>query len=142
MWVIIATIVGGILLDIQIAEAYKVEVQDVIVVQEPKEVRLLVVTDWTPERIKEEIRTVFPEQPELAIAIFKCESGLVPTAKGPTQDYGVAQVHSPTWDREAKRLGHTNYRTSVRENLKMARHIYDDAGGSFTPWVCYTKKMY
>ena len=141
-WLIMGLVVGSIFLNIQIAEAYKVEVEAVTTIVEPKEVQFIVVTNWNEERIKKEIRDTFPEQPELAIAVFRCESGLVPTAKGPTSDYGIAQVHAPSWDKEAKRLGHTNYRTDVRDNLKMARHIYDNAGKKFTPWVCFTKKMY
>ena len=137
--------VGCILLDTKIAEAHKIVEIETVLAAPPREVQLVVVPtkiDWTKDRVAEEIRTVFPEQPELAIAVFKCESGLIPTAKGPTSDFGIAQIHSPSWDREAKRLGYGEYKTDVKHNLKMARHIYDNAGGTFRDWVCYTRKMY
>ena len=96
---------------------------------------------YSKERIKEIIKETFPEQPQLALAVFSCESGLNPKAVGPTNDYGLAQIHSPSWDKRAKALGYHNYKTDVKENLAMARHIYNDAGKTFNPWVCYTHKM-
>ena len=121
----------------------KVEgVQAVTVMEEPKEVELIVVVDWTPARVAQEVRTTFPEAPELAVAVAKCESGLKPHAQGPTSDYGVMQIHAPSWDKKAKQLGYENYKTDVKDNLAMARYIFDGAGGQFTDWVCYTKGMY
>lgn len=108
-------------------------------VEQPQEVPLEVIISWTPERIKQEIRTTFPEAPELAIAIFKCESGLVPTASSPTSDHGVTQINAPTWDKRAKQLGYNEYKTDVKQNLAMARHVYEEAGNSFRPWVCARK---
>lgn len=49
-----------------------------------------------------------------------------------------AQIHSPAHDADAKRLGLGDYRTNVESCVKMARVIYDDAGG-FTPWTEYHK---
>lgn len=141
--------IGGILIDIQIAEAYKnVEVENLVTVTEPREVAIEVVIDWTPERIAKEIRDTFPEAPETAVKIAKCESGLVPTVQshhrqsyGQERSFGIMQIHAPDWEDDAIRLGYKNYRTDVRENLKMARYIYEKAGNSFQPWSCYSKKM-
>jgi len=116
----------------QIAEAYV----------EPREVRIEVRVNWTEERIEQEIRSVFHEDPDIAVRIAKCESGLRIDAKGPTQDYGLMQIHAPFWDAVARELGYHNYRTEVQDNLKMARYIYDNAGKKWTDWVCYNKKMY
>lgn len=109
--------------------------------EEPEVVQIEVIINWTRERIEKEIRDTFPENPELALAIFECESGLVPTAVGPTNDYGIAQIHSPSWDKKAKQLGYDNYKTDVQDNLAMARYLYE-ARGNFDDWVCYTKGMY
>lgn len=82
------------------------------------------------------IREAFPEDPEVALLVVQCESGFNQNAKGPTDDHGVFQVHRPTWDATAKELG-LDYINSVRDNIKMARHIYEAAGDSFQPWVCW-----
>ena len=93
---------------------------------------------WTPERIEEEIRTVFWEEPDLAVAIAKCESQLNPNAintanKNGTVDRGLMQLNSvhdlsgiDVWD--------------VQDNLAFARKLYNSEG--FIPWVCFTKKLY
>lgn len=137
---VLVGIVMGILVQVSIDSATPVYAVNEIV-EEEEVIEIEVVIDWTKERIEKEIRATFPEDPETAIAIFKCESGLRPDAKGPTSDYGVAQIHQPSWDKVAKRLGHEDYQTDVRDNLAMARHIYDNAGKKWTDWVCYTRKM-
>jgi len=133
-------IVTGLFADV-LSKPYVQEVQAATIEEEPKEVRLEIVIDWTPERIEKEIRTLFPEEPNTAVAIFKCESGLIATAKGPTSDYGIAQIHAPSWDYKAIQLGYGDYKTDIEDNLKMARYIYDGRG-NFNDWVCYTKGMH
>lgn len=105
--------------------------------------------DWTRERIEEEIRNTFPEAPNTAVAIAKCESGLKADIQSHhvlngerEQSFGVFQVHSPSWHRLAMKLGYEDYRTDPGDNIKMARYIYDNAGKSFRDWTCYTKGMY
>lgn len=105
-------------------------------------------TYWTEERIEEAIRATFPETPNTAVAIAKCESGLNPTQQsyhqlsyGREQSFGIFQIHAPDHNATALRLGLPNYRTDVEENLKMARYIYDDRG-NWTAWTCYTKGLY
>lgn len=131
-------IVTGLVVDI-LSQPYVVEVEASTIKEEPREVQIEVIIDWTPERIEQEIRTMFPEEPNTAVAVFRCESNLKPTAVGPTQDYGLTQIHAPSWDKKAKALGFEDYKTDVQDNLKMARYIYDSAGGRFTDWVCYHK---
>ena len=147
VWVIMAAIVGGILIDIKIAEAYKVEVQEIIVVAEKKEVRIEVVYN-SKESIERHIRDVFPEAPNIAVAIAKCESGLVPNIQshhilsyGREQSFGVFQIHAKDWDGKAKALGFGNYRTEVEDNVAMARYLYD-ARGNFKDWTCYKSGEY
>ena len=88
--------------------------------------------------IEEEIRKVFWEEPDIGIAIAKCESGLNPKAINTTNtngttDKGLMQLNSvhdlsgvDVWD--------------VQDNLAFARKLYDSKG--WLPWVCFTKKLY
>lgn len=125
------------------------EVTEVKSVEEPKEVQIEVLIDWTPERIEEEVRKTFPEAPERALTVFMCESGkdtdrdgkkeLQPEAVSPTHDYGIAQINRATWHTTALEIGLTEYQTDVQQNLQMARYVYEDAGNSFSPWVCDRK---
>lgn len=84
--------------------------------------------EWTPERVKEEIREVFPEAPELMIAVARCESSWIADAEGPTNDHGIFQIHMPS---HAKRLGGIDL-TDPAENIRFARKLYDESG--LRPW--------
>lgn len=140
------SILGGIVLGIWI----DINSQPIVFINEAqastatntieKRVLLEVVFTWDKERIKQEIRNTFPEDPETAIKIANCESGLVINQIGRTSpDYGLMQINSPAWDRTAKKLGYGDYKTNPRHNLAMARYLYDRAG--WQPWVCYTHHM-
>lgn len=72
-----------------------------------------------------------------AYAIFRCESGLQEKAVGPTQDYGVAQIHLPS--HRGKVPGETDsekieWLFDYKNNLRLAKQIYDASG--WYPWVC------
>lgn len=145
---IIATLLGGILVDIKIAEAYEyTEVETITVVVPPKkEVRIEVV--YSKEGIERLIRETFPEAPNTAVAIAKCESGLDADIQshhtlsyGREQSYGVFQIHAKDHDRTATRLGFGDYKTQVEDNVNMARHLFD-ARGSFKDWTCYKTGEY
>lgn len=82
----------------------------------------------------------FPEDARTALAVARCESGFDQGARGPTQDYGVYQIHQPSWDSVAKQKG-LDYKRSAYDNIQMARHIYDNAGQTWQDWVCYTHRM-
>lgn len=114
-------------------EAFKEEVEEVPT--KPKEVRIEVVYDWSEEKIVEEIRNTFVETPNTAVAVARCESGLDIDVIGPTSDYGLMQIHAPTWHDVAIELGYTDYKTNPIENLQMARYIYEQSG--WNAWVCY-----
>jgi len=108
-----------------------------------------VAIEWNRDRIEEEIRKVFPEAPNTAVAIAKCESGLVKDIQSHyvrdgirEPSFGIFQIHSPSWHKRAIALGYEDYRTDPGDNIKMARFIYDNAGQSFKDWTCYTKGMY
>jgi hypothetical protein len=138
---------SGIFIDV-IFKPYVVEVANAQEVEEPKEVRIEVIYDWTPERIEQEIRTVFWEDPDTAVKIAKCESGLVADVQsnhtlsyGRERSYGLMQIHAPAWHTKAVALGYDDYQTDVLDNLHMARYIYEQAGKRWTPWSCYSKKM-
>jgi hypothetical protein len=121
--------VGGMLLDIQIAEAYQsVEVEEVTIVVPPKEVRIEVVYNWTPERIEKEVMKVFPDAP-IMLKVMKCEGGYDIDAHNPTNnshDRGLFQVSTKYHGAEVKRLG-LDMNDPI-DNLKFARILYDRNG--------------
>lgn len=47
------------------------------------------------------------------------------------------QIHEPDWNTEAKRLGFGDYKTDPEHCIKMAKHIFDAAGQSFSDWTTY-----
>ena len=144
MWVIIATVLGGIFIDIQIAEAHKVEaqgIQEVITVIEPKEVRLEIVYNWTPETIERHVLEAFPDAP-IMLKVMKCESGYKTDAYNPTNgsgDRGLFQVSTKYHGERVKRLGLDM--TDPHDNIKFARLLYDEGG--LQPWSaskhCWSK---
>lgn len=143
-----AAIVSAILVDIQVAEAYKfVEVVEVTqTTQTKREVKIEVVYNWDKERIIKEIRDTFPEAPDLAVAIAKAESELNAKAYNPEAHRGcngsvgimqIACVHHRSGPRELH---------DVELNLKKARAIYDaslaENGNGWLPWGAYTDERY
>jgi hypothetical protein len=144
---VLVGILVGIFVQVSLDSATPVYATNEEVVEE-KEVQIEVVPDWNELRIIEEIKKTFPEDPETAIKIAKCESGLIPDIQsqhqlsyGQERSHGLMQIHAPDWDSKAIALGFVNYKTEVRDNLKMARYIYDSAGKKWTAWSCYTKRM-
>lgn len=129
-----------------VVEAKEIEIlTDTI--QKQREIVLLEI-DWTKEAIEKKIRETFPEDPETAIKIAKCESGLVADIQshhtlsyGREESFGIFQIHARAWDKKAKELGFWEYKSDVMDNLNMARFIYDSAGKRWSPWSCFTKKM-
>lgn len=113
-----------------------------------KEVRIEVRVNWTQERIEQEIRSVFPNDPDVAVRVAKCESGLDADIQshhqlsyGRERSFGVFQIHEPDWGKKAIELGFDEWKTNPAHNIAMARYIYNQAGG-WSPWTCYKKKMY
>jgi hypothetical protein len=90
------------------------------------------------------IKQYFPENYQIAIAIAKAESGLNPSAVGAinsngTQDFGLFQInsiHNPSIEQK----------TTVIENVKMARVIYDSrlrySSDGFEAWSTYNSGRY
>jgi soluble lytic murein transglycosylase-like protein len=149
--VLLGFFLGFTLLAYQDTMSTKAQAEEIIAVEQPlpREVRIEVKINWTRERIEREIRETFPESPETALKIAKCESGFDPDiqshhiGKDGKQEpsYGIFQIHSPSWHARAKKLGLEDYRTDPGDNIKMARHIFDGAGKKWTDWSCYTKRM-
>lgn len=151
-------ILGGIFLGLLIDVAvrsntviYHVEAKETDVVSQPVLVEAKI--DWTKERIEEEIRRVFTEMPNTAVAVAKCESGLVADIQshhtlsyGREQSFGVFQVHARDHQKTAERLGLENYKTDPGDNIALARHIYDNrianGGYPFQDWSCYKNGGY
>ena len=80
---------------------------------------------------------MFPEDPTTAVAVARCESGLVPNAyngsnTNGTADVGLFQINTVHHDRMA-RLGLDPW--SVEDNVTFARMLYKEEG--WRPWVCW-----
>jgi cell wall-associated NlpC family hydrolase len=79
---------------------------------------------------------VFPEDPVHAVAIAGAESGWNPDATHYNNDdhasidYGIWQVNG-YWHKDLLAMG--SWR-KAEDNAMMARKVYDDAGGSWSPW--------
>ena len=89
------------------------------------------------------IRRHFPEEPHIAVAVAKCESGLNPKAYNPnnkngTTDSGIFQLNS-VHQKTIERMGLDIWKPE--DNVKFARYLYEKAGNRFTDWVCYQKKV-
>jgi hypothetical protein len=122
------------------------EAEEVEQIVEPKEVILEVV--YTEESIIKRIEAAFPEDPITAVKIARCESHLIPDIQSHhmlngarERSFGLFQIFSPVWHDTAIKLGLEDYRTSVEENIAMARYIYTSGGNSWQPWSCYSKGM-
>ena len=94
--------------------------------------------------VEDLIRQTFPEAPDTMVSVANCESGLKQfDSRGQvitshTKDFGILQINEKFWDLKAKELG-LDYKGSLEDNLKMARHIYDVQGKK--AWVCYQKMI-
>ena len=88
------------------------------------------------------IRETFPEDPNTAIAVARCESGLNANAYNPTNSNGttdgglwqINDVHNSTLER----MGLDKY--NPEDATEFARYLYDQRG--WKDWVCYTKNMH
>lgn len=98
--------------------------------------------DWTPARIEQEIRAVFPDAP-IMVAVAKCEGvkdgKLNATVCNPnTPDCGVFQLNAVHLPR-LKALGLD--RLDAADNIAFARMLYNEQG--LKPWEasrsCWSK---
>ena len=95
--------------------------------------------------------------PNTAVAVAMAESGLsmVQSKERYQEDkphWGVKkgdqelsfcyfQIHAPAHEKTAQKLGLGDYKTNPESCIKMARVVYDQAGG-WSPWTVYVKKMH
>lgn len=99
---------------------------------EPKEVLLEINIDWTEERIKKEIRDVFPDAP-IMLEVARCESQYKKDAYNPTNnsdDIGVFQISTKHHGGQVKALG-LDMR-NPHDNILYAKKLYDSNG--LQPW--------
>lgn len=99
------------------------------------------IAEVAEKTIEEKIRETFPEDPDTAVLIAKCESGLNPNAlntknKNGTSDGGLMQINS-VHDTRLLELGLDKF--NVDDNLAFARILYEERG--WKPWVCFTKGL-
>lgn len=89
-------------------------------------------------KIKRLIKKAFPEDPEVAIAVATCESGLKAHAYNPTNtngstDGGLWQLNS-VHDKELSRLGLDKF--NPVDATEFARILYER--NEWNDWVCFT----
>ncbi|GAA0280575.1 helix-turn-helix domain-containing protein [Cryptosporangium japonicum] len=90
---------------------------------------------WTPAQVEQRIRRVFPEEPDRAVAIAKCQSLLDPFWVLPNVDtsrnWGVFQIS----DRRLRELDGTPRRAFDPEwNIWAARELWRTRGGFAENW--------
>lgn len=97
------------------------------------------------EQIAEYITQVFPEYPDIALAIASAESLLDTVAHGdkgnklaPEGSHGVFQINTAV--HKDKLAGRDV--NDWKDNIDIAREIFDEAGGSFKPWGAFTDNRY
>ena len=111
---------------------------------------------WSdPANIRRLIMDTFPEDPYTAVAVAMAESGLRmiqsrhtypkdmdgQKAGSTEKSFCYFQIHAPAHAGTAKRMGLEDYKTNPESCVKVARIVYEQAGG-WTPWTVYTKKMH
>lgn len=91
--------------------------------------------------IEKLIKKYFPENYEVALAVAKAESGLVPTASNWQDNHKVCKGSFGIF--QVGCLHESDYTAlyDVEYNIKRAREIYD-AAGSWEPWGAYTSGAY
>jgi len=139
-------IVSQRVIDLQVKMPFKIEE-----IKEPEPIKELVIVGTPYEELtstEQKIIQVWGDykQAMLAIAIFKCESGLDPEAVSETGDLGVAQINWKTWKNPVKeKFGYTAIDMfDVDKNLEVAKWIWDrgnriegDEIGSWEAWTTY-----
>jgi len=103
----------------------------------PREVKIETSIEWSESRIEEQIRKVFWEEPDLAVAIAKCEGitngKLDPFAFNPTNgsdDKGIFQISTLHHGVRVEELGLDMF--DVQDNLTYAKILFDSQGTQ--PW--------
>jgi hypothetical protein len=147
------SILGGILLGVGlgiagVGEPYTYIKEAEAATSTPEEIKVMLVLDYSdPKDIEKLIRDTFVEEPNTAVAVAKAEGGLRTEVQSHYIKNGIRepsycafQIHAPSWDREAKRLGYADYRINVEHCVKMARHIYKQHG--WQPWSAYKNGSY
>lgn len=109
---------------------------------EPEVVLIEEKIEWSKDRIEQEIRATFPENPDLAVAIAKVESGLNKDAynperhKGCSGSIGIMQIACVHHRENPDAL------FDVPFNLQKAREIYEGDGNTFEAWGAYKNGSY
>jgi soluble lytic murein transglycosylase-like protein len=126
---IVLGIIGGIGID----TAQRTVGATIVYAREPEAPRVILIGTTTAEKsIEQKIRDTFPEDPETALKIAKCESNFIPTAKSPTNDHGLMQINLTVHSERVEEMGIDVY--DIDDNLRFARLLYDES--KWVPWVC------
>lgn len=113
-----------------------------ILFYQPQEANNYSYTPPEPPTPEELVMQHFPHNYERMLVIANCESGKRQfdsngnVIKSHTNDYGYFQINDASWKGTAEKLG-LDYKNSVEDNIKMAKHIYEVQG--INAWVCNRK---
>lgn len=95
----------------------------------------------TKEEVIVALHQQFLDDMPKAWQVSKCESTFKQfkddgsTVISETGDAGIMQINIKTWDKTAKKLG-LDYKNSWRDNILMAKVVYNEASSTFEPWTC------
>lgn len=121
-------IIGGIIGGITLNTWYESASAPIVyaAASEPIELKpVLYRAETQEERIIRKIEEAFPEEPRM-VKVAWCESRYNPRAIGPTQDFGLFQLHNPSHDLSGIDV------FDVDDNIAFARKLYDQYG--LKPW--------
>lgn len=91
----------------------------------PQEILIETKIEWTEERIIEEIKKTFPEQPERMVKVARCESGIKNVPGQLSDDGGIFQINI-THKEVLEEQGLDRF--DIGDNIKFARYLYDHGG--------------
>jgi len=101
--------------------------------------------DAQSQEIAEYIRQTFPEDSDVALAVAMAESGFNTSAYGdrnnklaPEGSRGLFQINTAVHKDKLAGRDVNNW----KDNIDIAREIYDERGGSWQPWGAYTDGRY
>lgn len=94
---------------------------------------VVVLSGCTPEQV---IRVIFHEEPDRAVDVATCESGLDPAAVSPDgSNHGLFQINNVHRSVFEQRIGHPwSERYDPVVNTAYAHWLYLDQG--WRPWTC------
>ena len=122
----LSTIIGMIL---GVVGGINAEIVYAQIEEPPLPKTVLIEVRYTQEGIERRIKETFPDAP-IMLEVARCESSFKPDAHNPineSYDNGIFQISDKYHKETYTAMGLTDM-TDVDQNLKYARHLYDENG--------------